>query len=418
MGNSALDPGPCASRCSLGAASAEAEHRARFKPTFNRKHAAMNNPIWVMTSAFKSRTLDQVIQHTKAIGAQGMELCVFRRDGTRTDHVATHLDYERFGPDQAKEVVATCNREGLRFSVGAYENLIGGDPAQRAFNQDHLLKLIRIAHLCGGDRNDVKVGTFVGYNQELGVQDGGFEKNLEEYARVFGPIIKYAADLGVTVIYENCPMEGWQPATAPTTYNNLPGCLAARKLMYTLIPSTAHGETYDPSHDVWQNIDPSDVLRASDLTRIHRIHVKGTRNHRSSGRVHWGALYPMQAVSADLAKQASVPVPAHEWDRHHYEPMLPGFGGNDSMDWRGFLETLMQVDYAGPFVIENEADNSAHTGNLGATVQGFQAAVLCLAPIVWPLVPEVGYRLDATKWPPLSTPDTQDIPVRAMKDLV
>ncbi len=69
-----------------------------------------------------------------------MELCVFRRDGTRTDHVATHLDYDQFGPDQAQQLIDTCNREGLRFSVGAYENLIGGDPAQRVKNQDHLLE--------------------------------------------------------------------------------------------------------------------------------------------------------------------------------------------------------------------------------------------------------------------------------------
>ncbi len=377
----------------------------------------MNNPIWVMTSAFPRCTLDQVIEHTKKINAQGMELCVFRRDGTRADHVATHLDYDQFGRDQAQELIDTCNRDGLRFSVGAYENLIGGDPAQRVKNQDHLLKLIRIAHLCGGDDNDVKVGTFVGYNHELGVQDGGFEKNLEEYAKVFGPIINYAADLGVTVIYENCPMEGWCPATAPTTYNNLPGCLAARKLMYAMLPSRAHGETYDPSHDVWQNIDPSDVLRASDMDRIRRVHVKGTRNLRSPGRTHWGALYAMQTVKAELAEQAGVPVPAHEWDRHHYEPMLPGFGGNDSMDWRDFLETLMKRNFEGPFVIENEADNSAHTGNLGATLQGFQAAVLCLAPIVWPLVSEVGYRLDDSKWPPLAASAAKDIPVQSMKDL-
>jgi len=197
----------------------------------------MNNPIWLMTSALKSLRLDQIIQKTKETGAQGMELCVFRRDGTRTDHVATHLDYETFGPDQAKRLVERCQKEGLRFSVGAYENLIGGDPEQKLLNQNHLLKLIRIAALCGGDRNDVKVGTFVGYNFELGAQDGGFEKNLEEYVRVFKPIIKYAGDLGVTVIYENCPMEGWRPATAPATYNNLPATLAARKLMYALIPA-------------------------------------------------------------------------------------------------------------------------------------------------------------------------------------
>lgn len=377
----------------------------------------MNNPIWVMTSAFKPLGFDQIVRITKEIGAQGMELCVFRRDGTRKDHVATHLDYEDFGLEQAKRLIDVCQREGLRFSVGAYENLIGGDPEQRVRNQDHLLRLIRIAYLCGGDRNNVKVGTFVGYNAELGAQDRGFERNLEEYGRVFRPIIKYAEDLGVTILYENCPMEGWRPATSPTTYNNLPGTLAARKLMYTLIPSRAHGETYDPSHDVWQNINPCDVIRASDMSRIHRVHVKGTRNLNTAARVHWGALYPMQAVNPDLARRAGVPIPAHEWDRHHYQPMLPGFGGNDSMDWRAFLETLMEVGFEGPFVIENEADNSAHTGNLGATIQGFKAAVLCLAPIVWPLVPEKGYQFDATKTPDLVEPTGPDIPVRTMKDL-
>ncbi len=377
----------------------------------------MNNPIWVMTSAFKSLRLEQVIAKTKEIGAQGMELCVFRSNGTRADHVATHLDYDSFGPEDARRLVATCNREGLRFSIGAYDNLIGGDPAQRVLNQNHLLKLIRIAYLCGGDQNDVRVGTFVGYDAELGAQDGGFEKNLLAYAKVFEPIIRYAEDLGVTVIYENCPMEGWRPATSPVTYNNLPGCLAARKLMYALIPSRAHGETYDPSHDVWQGIDPIDVIEASDMGRIHRVHVKGTRNRKSSARVHWGSLYAMQAVSPELARRADVPIPAHEWDRHHYEPMLPGFGGNDSMDWRGFLETLMRRGFNRPFVIENEADNSAHTGNPGATVQGFTAAVLCLAPIVWPLVPEIGYRLDVSEWAPLENPLAKDIPVRSMKDL-
>ncbi len=377
----------------------------------------MNNPIWVMTSALKSQSFAQVLKTTREVGAQGMELCVFRRDGTRRDHVATHLDYEQFGPEDAKRVLDACSEAGLRLSVGAYDNLIGGDPAERERNQNHILRLIRIAHLLGGDQNDVKVGTFVGYNHELGAQDSGFQKNLEEYARVFKPIIKYAEDLGVTVIYENCPMEGWKPATWPTTYNNLPGCLAARKLMYALIPSRAHGETYDPSHDVWQNINPSDVVKATDLTRLHRVHVKGTRNLDSAGRLHWGALYAMQKVDPELAKVAGIPIPAHEWDRHHYEPMLPGFGGNDSMDWRAFLQTLMQRGYHGPFVMENEADNSAHTGNLGATLQGFKAAVLCLAPILWPLVPEVGYQFNVAALKPLVTPAAKEVPVLTMKDL-
>ena len=377
----------------------------------------MNNPIWVMTSAFKPLTLEEVIAQTKAIGSQGMELCVFRNDGARADHVATHLPYERFGPDEARSLIETCRAEGLRFSVGSYENLIGGNPEERLRNQDHLLKLIRIAHLCGGNRNGVMVGTFVGYDAELGAEDRGFEKNLEAYARVFTPIVRYAEDLGVTLLYENCPMEGWRPATSPTTYNNLPGCLAARKLMYTLIPGPAHGETYDPSHDVWQNIDPIDVVRASDLSRIHRIHVKGTRKMKTQGSIHWGRLFPMQSVDAVLAGKAGVPIPANAWDRHHYEAMLPGFGGTDSLDWRGFVEALMEEGFDGPFVIENEASQSAHTGNLGATVQGFKASVLCLAPLVWPIVEKEGYQFDSSQLSSLLDPPGKDIPVRTMKEL-
>jgi len=378
----------------------------------------MNNPIWIMTSAFPKLTFNEILDVTERINAQGMELCVFRRDGTRSDHVATHLDYENFGLDDAKRVLENCNQRGLRLSVGAYENLIGGDSAERIKNQDHLLKLIRIAHLLGGDQNDVKVGTFVGYNHELGVQDRGFEKNLEEYAKIFTPIIKYAEDMGVTVVYENCPMEGWLPATTPTTYNNLPATLAARKLMYTLIPSKAHGEIYDPSHDVWQNIDPVDVINASDFSRIHRVHIKGTRNLNNAGRIHWGALYPMQSVNAELAAKAGVPIPAHDWDRHHYEPMLPGFGGCDSMDWRAFLLNLKAKSFDRAFVIENEADNSSHTGNFAATVQGFQAAVMCLAPIVWPLTTEEGYKYDKSGNAPLSVVNEVETPVVSMGDLM
>lgn len=221
----------------------------------------MPNPIWIMTSAFDTLTIDQTIAKAQEIGVQGLDLCVFRRDGQRDDFVATHLDYEDFGPDEAKGILEKFNAVDLRLSIGAFENLIGGDPAHREKNQNHLLALIRIAHLLGGDENDVKVGTFVGYNHELGNQEGGFEKNLMEYQKIFTPIIKYAEDLGVTVLYENCPMEGWRSEGFTGTFNNLPGVLAARKIMYELIPSSNHGEIYDPSHDVWQQTDPVEVIK-------------------------------------------------------------------------------------------------------------------------------------------------------------
>ena len=368
-----------------------------------------------MSSAFDGLKLPELIDTTKAIGAQGIDLCVFRRDGPRQDHVATHLDYEHFTPDRAKEVIADFNKAGLRLSLGAFENLIGGDPAEQVKNQNHLLKLIRMAYLLGGDANDVKVGTFVGYNHALGVEEGGFQKNLDAYQRIFAPIISYAEDLGVTILYENCPMEGWRPASYTSTYNNLPGVLAARKLMYALIPSKAHGEIYDPSHDVWQHTDPVAVIAQSDISRIHRIHVKATRNLKNRARTDWGGMYPMQWVDAGLAAQAGVDVPANDWDRHHYEAMLPGFGGSDSMDWRAFVELLSDRGFTGPYEIENEARNSKDTGNLAAIVQGFQAATAFLAPMLWDLDSERGYQHRASS--PLVEPAVSDVPVLTMDRL-
>ena len=376
-----------------------------------------NNQIWLMTSAFPGESFEDVLKRAQSVGAQGLELCVFRRDSDRKDHTATHLDYESFTLDDAKRVIDRCNETGLRISVGAYDNLIGGDPKQQINNRNHILKLIRIAALLGGDANDVVCGSFVGYDHVLGRQDRGFEKNLMKYKKVFTPIVKYAESLGVTLCYENCPMEGWQPVTAPDCYNNLPGCLAARKLMYALIPSKAHAETYDPSHDIWQHIDPTDVINAMDFKRLRRIHIKGTRNLPDEPQaVHWGRLFPEQMVDPKLAKAAGVPLPGHEWDRLNYEPRLPGFGGSDSLDWTRFLENLMAKGYKYPFVIENEGCNSSHTGNMGATMQGFRATILNTAPVVWPLG-ENGYAFDASALKPMTAARVADLPVVTMKDL-
>ena len=133
------------------------------------KPKANNNPIWLMTSAFPDdRTFDDVVKRAQSVGAQGLELCVFRRDTDRADHIATHLDYDHFGLDEAKRVLDRCNATGIRISVGAYDNLIGGKVENQKVNQNHILKLIRMAALLGGDANDVVCGTFVGYDTLLG----------------------------------------------------------------------------------------------------------------------------------------------------------------------------------------------------------------------------------------------------------
>ena len=392
------------------------------RETFARaaKPAPGNNPIWLMTSALAfEKNFEGVVRRALDVGAQGLEVCVFRRDTDRADHVATHLEYDDFSPETAKKVIDLCNRTGLRISVGSYDNMIGGDPAQQIRNQNHILKLIRIAALLGGDANDVVCGSFVGYDVELSNEENGFEKNLIKFKKVFQPILNYAKSLGVTVCVENCPMEGWRPVTSTDCYCNLPGCLAARKLMYAVLDDdSALQETYDPSHDIWQHIDPSDVINAMDFRKLRRVHIKGTRNFPNDAEaVHWGRLYPIQNVDRKLAEKAGVPLAANEWDRLNYEPRLPGFGGSDSCDWAKFLETLMAKGYRNPFVIENEGCNSSHTGNAGATMQGFKATILNTAPVIWPLGPN-GYEFDKSALRPMTDEFCRrNIPVVTMDKL-
>jgi sugar phosphate isomerase/epimerase len=375
----------------------------------------MNNQLWIMSSAYPALSLEELVKTAVEIGAQGIELCVFRRQGTRTDHIATHLEYDGFSPAEARRIIDLFNENKLRLSLGSYENCIGGTDEERTANQNHLLKIIRLAHLLGGEDNGVKVGTFVGYNHDLGMEEFGFQKNLEEYRKIFTPIIKYAENLNVVIVYENCPMEGWRPASWPTTYNNLPATLAARKLMYALIESDNHGEIYDPSHDVWQHTDPSEILKNTDVRKLRGIHIKGTRNLKVPGRTYWGGLYPMQRVDENLAQKAGVPTCRNEWDRHHYEPMVPGFGGSDSMDWRLFIETAFSVGFDDPFIVENEAANSKATGCNGAITQGFIAAKHFLMPMIWKLA-ENGYAYDYSLYRPLRQTGAKDIPIRTIKE--
>lgn len=373
----------------------------------------MSNQIWIMTSAFDQLTLDETIVKAGEAGVQGLDVCVFRKDGTRDDFVATHMDYENFGPEQAKSILDKFNAAKLKLSIGAFDNLIGGDPGQRTKNQNHLLQLIRMAHLLGGDENGVMVGTFVGYNHELGIHENGFEKNLEEYQRIFQPIIEYAEGLGVTVLYENCPMEGWRSSGYSSTFNNLTGVLAARKIMYALIPSKSHGEIYDPSHDVWQHTDPVEVIRNTDMSRLKRIHVKSTRNNPDP---FWGNMYPMQRIKPEWAEKAGISYSTNEWDRHHYEATLPGFGLGDDMDWRAFVNVLKEKGFSGPFEIENEAKLSKQTGNMGAIMQGCKAAVQNLAPLLYPMG-EAGYVYPVDDIISLKDLGRKDIPVVTMDGL-
>ncbi len=231
-------------------------------------------------------------------------------------------------------------------------------------------------------------------------------------------MIKYAEDLGVTILYENCPMPEWCETSNPFPYNNLPATLAARKMMYLLVESGNHGETYDPSHDIWQFNDPVKVVEFSDMDKIRRVHVKSSVNVENSSTIHWGRVYPKMEIDEALAKKAGVPTRENSRGRYQFKAVIPGFGEIGDLDWNKFINKLAEKRYNGPFVIENEGFNSAGTNNLQATKQGINACVEFLKPLLWPLKNDSkGYEYDNTLMKPLENYTIKDIPVVSYREL-
>ena len=310
----------------------------------------MNNSIWINSSAFQTTDRSEMFGIARSLGLQGVELVVSKQVTHEIPKHYSFLDVEKFEQAEANDIISKCNAEQIRISLSAYNNIIGGSEETQSRARDILVKLIRAAAMLGGNTNDIKVGTFVGFDHSH--PGNALEYNLEKFQEVFAPIIKYAEEQNVTILYENCPMEGWTLAENIFTYNNLPATLAARKLIYSLIPSQAHGETYDPSHDVWQFNDPVEVVRHSDISRIHRIHVKSTRLPANDKRVLWGSVFPSFDIPAKYKEVIYENYPTGRWKRYPYEAALPGVEGESLPDWSLLIDELLKKKFDGPFIIE------------------------------------------------------------------
>ncbi len=82
-------------------------------------------------------------------------------------------------------------------ALGYYPNPLHPDAEHRETVIDHLKKVIDAAALL----EVPVVGTFIGKDKNKTVP-----QNLEDYAKIWPPIVKYASERGVKIGIENCPM--------------------------------------------------------------------------------------------------------------------------------------------------------------------------------------------------------------------
>lgn len=237
----------------------------------------------------------------------------------------THVDVTNFTKFQAEEVNALCEMYCVSLSgLGFYPNPLDPDAKVAETAVAHIKKVILAAEKLGLQ----VVNTFAGRDWTKTV-----DENWPRFLRTWRPLAAFAEDHDVKIALENCPMlftrDEWPGG------KNLATTPAIWRRIFNDIPGRNLGLNYDPSHFVFQFMDPIGPLREF-APKIFHIHAKDVMVHRDK---------------LNQVGPFSDPVKWHE-------PRIPGFG---EINWAGFMGELTAAGYNGAVCIEVEDDTFGRT---------------------------------------------------------
>lgn len=169
--------------------------------------------------------------------------------------------------------------------------------------------------------------------------DKPIDASMKQYAKVFGPLAKRAADRGVKIAFENCDMGGtWEKGNWNIAHNP-----TAWEMMFDALPAENIGLQWEPCHQMVSLIDPLPQLRRwIEKGKIFHVHGK-------DATVDW-----------NIVREFGVHGPRQfAWHR------TPGFGDTN---WTDVITILRQNGYVGSIDIEGWHD-SVYKGDLEMTGQ-------------------------------------------------
>ena len=184
------------------------------------------------------------------------------------------------------------------------------------------------AHLYGADM-------VCGFTGRLRGQS--IDASIPRYVEVFGELAKRAADKGVRLAFENCPMGGdWRSGDWNIAHNP-----AAWERMFDALPVDNIGLEWEPCHQMTQLIEPLPQLRTW-TPKIYHLHGK-------CATIRWD-------VIRETGIGGAVP-----WVFHR----TPGFG---DCNWTDVISELRIAGYQGCIDIEGWHD-PVYRGDLEMTGQ-------------------------------------------------
>jgi sugar phosphate isomerase/epimerase len=295
------------------------------------------------TAALPGNTLEQAAQWGAESGFQAIEIaCWPLEKASRRYAGVTHINVTELDKAGAKDIRAMLDGYGLTVSsLGYYPNPLHPDPEHRETVIAHLKKVIEAAEML-----EVPiVGTFVGKDKNKTVP-----QNLEDYAKIWPPIVKFAKEHGIKIAIENCPMifsyDEWPGG------DNLATTPAIWRKMWEIIPEDNFGLNLDPSHLIWQMIDYERVI-GEFRDKIFHAHAKDLHIDRDG-------LYNNGVMSLGMGWQV---------------PRLPGLG---DVDWAKFIAALTAVGY--DYVVSIEHEDRAFEGDEELVKRGFYLSRDVLKP--------------------------------------
>ncbi|WP_270204866.1 sugar phosphate isomerase/epimerase family protein [Streptococcus anginosus] len=230
----------------------------------------------------------------------------------------SHIDVANLTAEKATELTAYAASKSVAISsLAYYPNPLDEDLEKRQEVINHLYKVIDASALMGVNM----VTTFIGRMPSKSVAE-----NLEEVQKIWPAIIEYAANKGVKIAIENCPMlftdDEWPGG------QNLFTTPAIWRQVFEILPYDNFGINYDPSHFVWQQIDYiAPLYEFKD--KIFHVHYKDIK------------------VFEDKLKDVGVMATPLQY----MSPKLPGLG---DVDWGKYVSALTDIGYEGYTCIEVE----------------------------------------------------------------
>jgi sugar phosphate isomerase/epimerase len=300
-----------------------------------------------LTACLPGTPLAEVASWAAAQGYRALEVAAWP-DRPGRDWEASHLDVESFGDADSRRVSELFAEHGLALSaVAYYENNLHADAATRQATHQHLRACVDAAQKLGCGL----VGTFVGRDITRTVDD-----NLRLAEKVLPPLVQYAADRGVRLVVENCPMEGWHP-------DGYPANLAYSPQLWDWMAGLGLYLNFDPSHLVWLGIDPAAVA-ATYAERILHVQAKDVEIDPTR-RDRFGVFG--NAVRRDR----------NPWESGWWRYRIPGLG---QVDWTALVTTLSAAGYDGVVSVEHE--DPVWSGSADQVRQGLALARETLDPLI------------------------------------